>query len=100
VEVVVDRDSDGTLGVDFVGPADDDLIRDGVYVANVQPSCPAATEMLLLPGMRILSINGRNVARSTKATVSAPLIWHCLPSDKQVSYCDSVIGLVSVSFLR
>jgi hypothetical protein len=94
VEVEVDRDSDGTLGVAFAGPPDDDPIRDGVYVANLQPSCPAAMEGLLLPGMRILSINGRNVVRSTKATVSAPLTWYCLLPDKRVSYCNIVIGAI------
>jgi hypothetical protein len=72
LHVEVDRDHDGKLGLAFVGPADHDPVRDGVYVANLQPGCPAALEGLLLPGMRVLSINNRNVTRCTKSTVSVP----------------------------
>lgn len=81
----------GSIGIDVVGPreehntsvphgagsmegessssARDDgsaCMRSGVFVADVSPESPAAAHAWIVPGLRLLRVNGRDVTNATQ----------------------------------
>ena len=49
------------------GP-DEDAVKDGVYVAGIRPGAPAA--LVLRVGMKVIKINGRDVAKASRPACS------------------------------
>ena len=79
VQVQVERDAGGRLGVEVVCSATSSDERSGVYILKIHPGGPASkcasqwTCTSLAAGMRLLSINGVNVQHSLKREVKALL---------------------------